>query len=648
MGAGEPVGGDTTNRAQLLSFGVEAAYLDATGRWREVPQRTLMAVRDAMGEAITQPPATAPVAVVGEQGPWPELPGGTLQLEGGGTVHLECPGGSGTYPEKLPLGYHLLKVAEPLAGEADQPDAGKVGEELLVAVCPPACPPPPPPRSWGWSVQLYAARSTDSWGMGDFADLASLAAWAGRIGAGFLLLNPLHTTVPGPVPEASPYFPSSRCFLNPLYISVPQVPGIESIPELGELAQKARALNADRLIDRTRVWAYKSEALEALFEFFERTGGDPGFEEYIKERGKVLDGYTSFCTLAEIHGLPWQEWPEQYRRPGDAVERFVATREVSRRKRYHAWLQWTCEQQLQKAASVGAGLVIDLAVGVDGEGADAWLWQDLFALRMRVGAPPDDFNLNGQDWGLPPWDPWKLRSAAYEPYIEMLRAVLRPAIGIRIDHVMGLFRLFWIPLGSLPEEGAYVRYPWQDMLGLLRLEANRACAFVVGEDLGTVEEHVRDALSSSGVLSYKLFWFEERPPPEWQEHALGAVTTHDLPTVAGVWTGSDAEAQRSLGLPMNEGANEDLRRRLVNWASVPEGRPVAEVVRATYACLASAPCALLAAVLEDAALVQERPNMPGTTNRWPNWSLALPVPIERLEESELAAAIARDLGSRTP
>jgi len=616
--------------AQLAAWGVEPGYWDASGLWREAPPETLRAVMGSMCASAPAPPDGSPLLVVDEQGPWPALPEGKLELETGGAIDLGPPEDR---PPALPPGYHRLRTGE--------------GNELAVAVCPPACPSPPYDRSWGWSVQLYAARSAGSWGIGDFADLAALAEWAGRNGARFLLLNPLHAPVPGPTPEDSPYFPSSRCFLNPLYISVPDVPEAADLPCFARLAAKATALNRQRLISRAQVWAYKSEVLETAFERFEQRGGDVDFDCYLEERGKALDGYTSFCALAERFGLPWQDWPSEYRHPSSpAVAQVALEPSFCRRKRYHAWLQWTCERQLRRAARCGAGLVLDLAVGVDGNGADAWLWQDTFALGMRVGAPPDNFNLSGQDWGLPPWVPWKLRAAAYEPYIEMLRGVLRPAMGLRVDHVMGLFRLFWVPLGQGPSAGTYVRFPWQDMLGILRLESCRAGAFVIGEDLGTVEQEARDALAASGVLSYRLFWFEDRRPHEWPPNALGAVTTHDLPTVSGVWTGADLEAQHSLGLAVDANSAKALRQRLAEWTGSDDDRPVEDVIEATYALLATAPCSLLAAVLEDAAAVVERPNMPGTAGAWPNWSLALPQPLEVIEESRLASVIARHLGGR--
>jgi 4-alpha-glucanotransferase len=612
------------------AWGLERGYWDVVGRWIEVPEETIRAVMQAMGAGAGEPPASAPLVTMYKQGPWPDLPPGALELEEGGTVELrrgEAP------PNDLPLGYHTLL-----------PESG--GDPVTVAVCPPRCPSPPAGRTWGWSAQLYATRSKSSWGIGDFADLRRLASWASRTGAGFVLLNPLHAPSPGPVPEPSPYFPSSRCFLNPLYITVEEVPGAGELPEASALAEKARALNADRLIDRSSVWALKSRALEALFSRSEQAGHDSGFMAYIREKGELLESFTSFCALAERYGLPWQDWPADYRRADNpGVARFAASAEGRSRKRYHAWLQWLCETQL-KTALGPAGVISDLAVGVDGGGADAWMWQDAHALCMRVGAPPDEFNTRGQDWGLAPWDPWKLRAISYQPYIQTLRAALRHACGLRVDHVMGLFRLFWVPLGSEPSQGAYVRYPWQDMLPLLRLEAWRAGAFVVGEDLGTVEDHVREALYQSGVLSYRIFWFEASPPVDWPHQALGAVTTHDLPTVAGVWSGSDMLAQRAAGLPLNEEGSALFRRRIEEWAGSRPGMTMSEVIGATYAALGRAPCTLLSASLDDALEVEERPNMPGTIDQWPNWCLALPTPLEQVEQGQLAAAIAKYLSGR--
>ncbi|HET9058682.1 MAG TPA: 4-alpha-glucanotransferase [Acidimicrobiales bacterium] len=630
----------------LDAWGVERGYWDVTGQWHDTPPNTLETVLDAMGATAEHPPEDSPLVTVGEHGPWPGLPAGEIVLESGERRPFDP-----TASDVLPIGYHKLFAArtESSSGEAGP---GRTFGGRTVAVCPPRCPAPGPGKGWGWAVQLYAVRSASSWGIGDFRDLRRLVAWAGRAGASFVLLNPLHAPAPGMVPEASPYFPSSRCFLSPLYICVDDVAGAGELSEVTAIGDSARRLNGERLIDRAAVWEAKSKALELLFDRFEASGAFAAerdeLEQFCRDGGHPLDGYTSFCALAETHGLPWHDWPEEVRHPDmPAVLEFASGAHAGRRKRFYAWLQWLCWRQLRAASDVdGAGIMCDLAVGVDGGGADAWLWQDLFALGMRVGAPPDDYNRNGQDWGLPPWDPWKLRAGAYEPYLTMLRAAMGPARGMRADHVMGLFRLFWVPLGASPADGAYVRSVWQDMVGLLRLEAARAGAYVVGEDLGTVEDHVRQVLSESGVLSYRLFWFEPGPPQTWPEQALGALTTHDLPTVVGAWTGADVAAAQSIGLPVNEEGCASMKRRLEEWGGSDGSSSLQDVVVRAYESLAKAPCSLLAATLDDALLVEERPNMPSTVDQWPNWRLGLPAPLEEVETNEVAAAIARALNRR--
>jgi 4-alpha-glucanotransferase len=288
----------------------------------------------------------------------------------------------------------------------------------------------------------------------------------------------------------------------------------------------------------------------------------------------------------------------------------------------------------------------DLPVGVDPNGADAWVWQDLLATDVTVGAPPDEFNTLGQNWGLPAFVPHKLRAAVYRPFRQTIQAALRHAAGLRIDHVMGLFRLFWIPREAEPRTGAYVRYPADELLAILALESQRAQAFVVGEDLGTVEAAAREQLDAYGLLSYRLLWFETAPPGRYPERALAAVTTHDLPTVGGLWTGADLRAQRELGLKPNEDATEQIRERLRRLTGLAEGAPTEQVVERTYRLLGEAPSRIVTATLDDACAVTERPNMPGTLSAWPNWSLALPLSLEELEARPLARAIAEVLAAR--
>jgi 4-alpha-glucanotransferase len=509
---------------------------------------------------------------------------------------------------------------------------------MLIA-SPGRCPLPEKP-AWGFAAQLYAARSRRSWGFGDLADLAQLGRWSAGLGAGFVLVNPLHATSPLFPQQPSPYFPGSRCFLNPLYLAVEQIPGAATIADLGQAAAAGRALNEERLIDRDRVWKIKSRTLEAIFARF---ASDPRFDAYVEQRGEILLRFATFCALSEVHGGEWRSWPSSVRAAGSAgVGDFSSSAAGSTRVRYHAWLQWQLDQQLEAAGGV-LPVVTDLAVGIDPGGADAWMWPDAFAGDIRVGAPPDRYNTHGQDWALPPFDPWRLRAACYEPWIESLRGALRHGGGLRLDHVMGLFRLFWIPVGSVPSEGAYVRYPHDDLLNILALEAQRAGAFVVGEDLGTVESGVRRQLAGRDVMSYRVWWFESKDPAKWPVKAMGAVTTHDLPTVAGVLTGSDLATQRRLGLDPNEEAAAQLERRLRTRTQAEPGTPVDVVVERTYADLARAPCLLLAASLDDALAVEERPNMPTTVDEWPNWRLALPTPLEEIAQAHLSAAMAARL-----
>jgi 4-alpha-glucanotransferase len=329
----------------------------------------------------------------------------------------------------------------------------------------------------------------------------------------------------------------------------------------------------------------------------------------------------------------------ELRRPDSpAVRRYAEVH--ADRVRFHAWLQAVLEEQLARTARFP--VIHDLAVGFDAGGADAWAWQDTLALDMRVGAPPDEFNTAGQDWGLPPFIPWKLRAAAYQPLIETFRAGFRHAGGLRVDHVMGLFRLFWLPTSGGP--GGYVRYPAHELLDILALESHRARAFVVGEDLGTVEDSVRAELHDRQVLSYRLLWFEPMATEHFPEQALAAVTTHDLPTVVGLWTGSDQDDQRAAGLSPNEGGEAELRNRLQQAAGLADDASPADAVTGAYRALGRAPSQVLLATLDDALAVAERPNMPGTVDEWPNWSIALPRPIEELDGDPLVEAVADGLG----
>lgn len=603
-------------------WGVAPGFHDVAGEWRESPPETLDAILASMGAGSGEPPPPLAVTVRTDH-QLPDLGAGRIRLEDGGEL-----GVAGRLPAALPPGYHTFEPA-------DRP-----AHPLIVS---PGRVPYPRARQWGFAAQLYATRSERSWGIGDLSDLAELGRWASGLGASFTLVNPLHAATPSTPIQPSPYYPGSRCFFNPLYIAVEEVEGAAGLAGMDGLAAAGRALDGDRIIDRDRVWALKSQALESLFAAF---SDHAGLERYRRERGTALEQFARFCALAERHGTAWREWPEELRHPDrPAVEAHARSREGSARVAYHAWLQWVTDRQVATAAG-RLGLVTDLAVGVDPSGPDSWAWQDSFAEGMRVGAPPDEFNTLGQDWGLPPLDPWRLRAGGYGPWIEALRSGLTHGVGLRVDHVMGLFRLYWIPAGGDARRGAYVRYPHHDMLNILALEADRAGAYVVGEDLGTVEDEVRRDLAERRVLSYRVWWFEEGRPATWPEAAMGAATTHDLPTVAGVLTGSDLEAQRRIGMEPNEESSAALLRKLQERLGSGEGAEPEEVIAGVYDDLGRAPCALLVASLDDVLAVEERPNMPGTTDAWPNWSIALPRPLEELEEAPLARRVATSLGHR--
>jgi 4-alpha-glucanotransferase len=309
--------------------------------------------------------------------------------------------------------------------------------------------------------------------------------------------------------------------------------------------------------------------------------------------------------------------------------------------RYHCWLQWLTQVQLDRASDRLA-VIQDLPIGFDPNGADAWSWQELVAADASVGAPPDEFNTAGQDWGLPPFVPWRLRAADYRPFIETVRATMPSGGGLRIDHIMGLFRLWWLPRGASPRDGGYVRYPTSDLLDIIAVESERAGATVVGEDLGTVEAAVREEMVDRRILSYRLLWFEDDDPAEWPQLAMAAVTTHDLPTLAGMWDGSDVEEQRQLGIDPNAEAWKEIRERIASAAGLSLGAPVTKAIEGAHTLLARAPSVLLSATLDDAAAEPRRPNVPGVIDR-PNWCIALAEPLEELMSAPLPAAIARTL-----
>jgi 4-alpha-glucanotransferase len=603
--------------------GIQRHYLDALGRRRRPPASTIAVIARAMKTAASN---KAEVIVV-QDGERPSIGPAEIQLEDGTARMVD-----GKLPRDLPHGYHRIKRK------------GRPPGTLIAA--PGECFLPADFRGWGWAIQLYAARSRRSWGIGDLADLRRLGEWGRGSSARFALISPLAAPTPLLPQQASPYFPSTRLFRNPLYLSIEELPGAREMDGFAEIARKGRTLNRDRLIDRDAIFRLKMGALERLWSKARRRE-DERFDRYVADQGAVLKQYATFCALSERFGGGWHSWPANLRHPdGPAVRRAARDEATADRIRFHQWVQYQLDRQLARA-SAALPVMQDLPIGFDADGADGWAFQDVLAHGISVGAPPDEFNTRGQNWGFPPFVPSRLRDAAYEPFAQTIRACLRHAGGLRIDHVMGLFRLFWIPQGAEPERGAYVRLPARDLLAIVALESQRARAVIVGEDLGTVEDETRSALSARKILSYRLIWFEKSPPSTFPEQALSAITTHDLPTVAGLWTGSDFEAQRALKLAPNEAGTLEIQNRVRKMTRSSKRTPVSGVIARLHDALATAPSRLLTATLDDAMAVAERPNMPATIEQWPNWSIPLPEPIETLKKNRLAASIARALGRQT-
>src|SRR5947207_4078298 len=506
---------EPARRPRADPWSIDDGYFDAMGAWRATSESTHRAIVVAMGCDPDAPPPAWPAVFVVRAGATESIAAsGDLAREDGTVITLD-----GRLPADLPLGYHELR--------------GDAATTTRVIVVPPRCHLPDGFRIWGWAAQLYATRSRESWGIGDLADLRRLAHWSAGLGAGLILLNPLAAAAVTLPQQSSPYYSSTRRFRNPLYLRIEDVPGAaEAMPDLAALATAGRALNDERRIDRDRIFTLKMQALEALWRRFP---GSTEFERFRRECPGLHD-FAVFCVLAEHHGSGWQRWPVEHRRPAAPGVRAFGEAHGDR-VAFHEWLQWLIDRQLG-AAGAELALMQDLPIGVDPDGADAWTWQDVLANGASVGAPPDRYVVAGQDWGLPPFVPHRLAGAGYEPFVHTVRAALRHAGGLRLDHVMGLFRLFWVPHGLRPADGAFVRYPADALLGIVALESVRAGAFIVGEDLGTVEEGVRERLAEQAILGYRVVWFEPNPPAHYPALALATVTTHDLPTIRGVWTGA--------------------------------------------------------------------------------------------------------------
>lgn len=673
-----------TLRAVLAAMGVRAGDDDdesgTTARealeenrlrpWRRVLPPTIVARRGASARCAVHVPRGATVTLSAHledsaaplDVELPDTPAESMEVDGVLVDRVEL-----DLPASLPLGWHRLVA---VVSDPSAPGSRTVESTLLVA--PQSIPVPADltrRRAAGLAAQIYQVRSEQSWGVGDLADLADLAGWAGRdLGADFVLVNPMHAGEPFPPVEPSPYLPTTRRFASPLYLRPEQIPEYTALPDedrrrIDDLARSQHPHNSRDTIDRDSSWSAKLDALRMVFSAPLSDDRAREFDAFVVEQEPGLHRFATWCALAAEAGPDWSRWPEDLRDPdSDAVARYA--HDHAEEVRFHQWLQWQVAQQragAQRAAlSAGMrlGILHDLAVGVHPTGADAWALHRSLARGVTVGAPPDAYNQLGQDWSQPPLRPDALAEDGYRPFRDIVRAALRDSGGIRIDHVLGLFRLWWIPSGLAPTEGTYVRYDHEAMIGVLALEASRAGAVVVGEDLGTVAPGVREELSERGVMGTSVMWFEQEdgrptPPEDYRRLCMASVTTHDLPPTAGYVDLVHVDVREELGQLTGDAEQERLDAaaeirsytEAVRQRGLLEGDSPEDLVVALHAFLSAAPSLLYAVSVADLAGDRRPVNMPGTSEEYPNWRVPLTdsrgavVSVEGLRDSGLAGRV---------
>ena len=675
----EQAAGPDTQRVLLAAMGVPAAS-EAEIRESLEELRAREAAR-RIPEEIVVTADTAAHIPLGRSAHW------RIELESGGT-HEGCD--DREIALTLPVGLHRLTVEDDPCLVLAAPERAPAVEDVAGRG-----------KAWGFSGALYGLRSRRNLGVGDYRDLADAAERMAGLGADFIGINPIHARGTASV-IFSPYSPTCRTALEPGHIAPDAVPGFEDFAEvrrvLEEQAADLEAEKAHGLLDYQAHEQRLREVLEALFRATIEADGPAAADlaAWRQGSGRGLEWFAVFEASAGVHGPDWRAWPEALRAPGSPeVRRFASEHE--RLVRYHAWLQWLVDRQLAEAqaaargAGMAFGLYLDLAAGVRPGGADTWAAPTCFARGVSLGAPPDAFSPDGQAWNLAPFNPAGLRAAAYGPFARMLRATMAHAGIVRIDHVLGLDRSFWVPESGAP--GGYVRYPFESLLALVRIEAARTGCIVVGEDLGSVPRGLRRRLAGAGLLGCSVMQFETdgheiRPPRHYRPASLASAGTHDTPTLRGWWSGRDIELRHDLGRitarehtaalaarvvgerkfldsqrPEKERkaafaaratARRTLCRLLVEEGHAPPdldpAAPPLEADDATavgvHALLAGAGSSLLAVQLDDALGMVEQQNLPGTIDEHPNWRRRYPVAVEALAGDPGLAAIARVVGSR--
>ncbi len=632
------------------AHGIVWDYLDGANQPRQAPEETCLALLNALGLKISglvdvekhlasfkrqSADRLLPLSVIVDVGTEHQISAVVsddvewyLDLESGDQFQGVVKNAVLIMPP-LPMGIHTLIC---------------VGQESTILSAPAAL--PAPHRGWGLMAPLYGLRSEAEKEIGDYQDLAMLASMMAPAGIGFVGVNPVHASFLTDPLMFSPYSPSSRQWLNPLYISV------HLLPHWAEIPDQFPVINGnEEFIDYASTISTKTNQLKAAFADFQSAPPDPDFEKFVFEEAKSLSDFAIHQSLSEVHGPYWSDWPFEYQRPDSpATRQFAIENNVS--IRYHSWLQWVARSQLQAAqeqgldAGLAHGLYLDLAVGTHPFGAETWADERSFSRGVSIGSPPDAFSASGQNWRLAPFNPREMIARRYQPLVQTLRAQLQFCGLLRIDHILGFERSFWIPDG-LP--GAYVTFPRDELLAVTRIEAERANASIVGEDLGNVPDGLRNELSRSGILGCRVTFFERNwktdktfiAASEYTRLALASITTHDLPTLMGWWGGVDIKWRLELQEISEDQAAVDLDQRiddrnqlakLVGFSNpstssnaLPPDDKV-ELILAAYGFLADTSSLLAAVQIEDVLALDQQPNLPGTISDHPNWRRRLPHP----------------------